>query len=336
MAVTVRLAGISRLAGGQDGWAEEKLHAVYNFSVQWQQPQPQAFFSERYSSGLVKHKRAQAAGIVAVEGLEYPSKTWRDLRDDVERLLVRGRALTDYYTQLLQGAASDRPSQQLLQELLGFEWPLHLDGEPGRSLPEGRVALVCVNGATVLADCADGLISRIVHNSSAATTTPSALGSPSTAATPTQLTVRAERQVWETLLKAVLVRVQSPPPSNGGAAVPPAATAHQPAEAASTIGAFFRQKKAAAEAAVRPALSSVRLRHGMLCTGLPVRVEYSAVRCPGGVRVRWYRRKPVLAVTARQRRMATSSPPPPPDYIEDATSAVRRCCRRRHNQHVTD
>jgi hypothetical protein len=44
MVVTVQLAGISRLAGGQDGW-KEKLHAVYNFSVQCQELQPQAFFS---------------------------------------------------------------------------------------------------------------------------------------------------------------------------------------------------------------------------------------------------------------------------------------------------
>eukprot|EP01049_Picozoa_sp_SAG25_P004379 SAG25_NODE_274_length_10583_cov_9.951068_2_plen_74_part_00 len=69
MVVTVQLAGISRLAGGQDGW-KEKLHAVYNFSVQCQELQPQVFFSERYSSGLAKHHRAQAAGIVAVKMAE--------------------------------------------------------------------------------------------------------------------------------------------------------------------------------------------------------------------------------------------------------------------------
>ena len=57
--------------------------------------------------------------------------------------------------------------------------------------------------------------------------------------------------------------------------------------------------------ALRPKLSGLRLRHGLVCTGLPLRLEYKSDNCGGGVRVRWYRRRP-QELTPRARRAMLS------------------------------
>ena len=56
---------------------------------------------------------------------------------------------------------------------------------------------------------------------------------------------------------------------------------------------------------LRPKLSGLRLRHGLVCTGLPLRLEYKSENCGGGVRVRWYRRRP-QELTPRARRAMLS------------------------------
>ena len=77
----VGLAGISAVAGGSDGWADERA-AVYAFTVDCRNASVHSF-SERFSSALEKHERMRGAGLLP-ESIAFPSKRrLRNMTDDV-------------------------------------------------------------------------------------------------------------------------------------------------------------------------------------------------------------------------------------------------------------
>ena len=88
----VGLAGISAVAGGADGWADERA-AVYAFSVDCRNA-PVHSFSERFSSALEKHERMRGAGLLP-ESIAFPSKRrLRNMTDDVDNV---DEAITWFY-----------------------------------------------------------------------------------------------------------------------------------------------------------------------------------------------------------------------------------------------
>jgi hypothetical protein len=235
--VRVSLSGVSRLVGGQDGWSDEDAHAVYGFIIEWDRSKVHEF-SERYSSARKKHDAA-AACVLAVSETPFPGKCMlQDMKGDVDSIMERGNDLAQYYTSVCDRAVGDAASQRLLQDVLGLTWPTELLGS-GRILDDGRVALVCEGGLTAVAEVRNGSVVELV----------SAAGEEQGVQN-IALTVRAERQMWEQLMRAVLSRA-----APGGANTPstPADIAAEAATAATAVQARAREQKMQDEAR-RPSL----------------------------------------------------------------------------------
>ena len=237
----VGLAGISAVAGGADGWADERA-AVYAFSVDCRNA-PVHSFSERFSSALEKHERMRGAGLLP-ESIAFPSKRrLRNMTDDVDNVLARGQELARYYTSLLDAARPDAASRQLLRELIGLEWPSASGGGEPTAL-EGIVALSCSgvleNAPPLLIECQEGSIRRICP----ADTPPSLAAAQ----------LKASRTVWGDVLRSLL---------NSRKAAEP------------------EPEPEPAPAARAPTITDARLRHGLLHVGLSVRVEFRSRHCSG-------------------------------------------------------
>jgi pyruvate/2-oxoglutarate dehydrogenase complex dihydrolipoamide acyltransferase (E2) component len=174
---------------------------------------------------------------------------------------------------------------------------------------DGAVTLACVDGATlVVAHSEAGTVRRVC--------------APGTAH-PGGAIVRlsATRAVWEDCFRALMAVGGPAEPS-----VAPAAEEPSPAAVAAQAAAALRDdaaQKAAQKAARAPEILEPRLRHGMLETGLTVRVEYRALRCQN-VKLRWYRRaqRDAGGDTPRvlRRHRATDDQPTPAAFIAGADS----------------
>ena len=229
--VAVQFSGLSRLAGGQDGWADDgDSHGVYSFAVVWNRTTIHEF-TERYSRALAKHKRALAAGVTAVEGVPFPSKSWltKDMKSNTDNMLVRGSELARYYTAICEQAVGDAVSQRVLLDVFGVAsgrgWPTPAEVSQFGSdygfeqrLPDGELALACegTDGSTVLVEVRSGRVCQLLPAPIPTEEGGSGFGR--------SIVVRAERQLWEELSKAILERVR-----------PDGTPTRPPAEAASAI-----------------------------------------------------------------------------------------------------
>ena len=108
----VRLAGLSRVAGGADGWLSDSA-VVFDFEISnYGHERQQHTFSMRYSAALSLHKRMVAAELVTLGRIDFPAKCrLSNMRDNVENVLLRGRELAEYYTKVL-GAVDEEPAVQ--------------------------------------------------------------------------------------------------------------------------------------------------------------------------------------------------------------------------------
>ena len=169
-------------------------------------------------------------------------------------MLARGQELARYYTSLLDAARPDAASRQLLRELIGLEWPSASGGREPTAL-EGIVALSC---SGVLENAAPLLIEcqeGSIRRICPADTPPSLAAAQ----------LKASRTVWGDVLRSLLSARKSAEPE---------------------------PEPEPAPAARAPTITDARLRHGLLHTGLSVRVEFRSRHC-SGVRRRWFRRKPL-------------------------------------------
>ncbi len=341
----VSLAGLSRVAGGADGWLSDSAvvyvqnaHATtaivrrqrsinkwmqrdlstslsvlacmvglafdifvlllpplkvrvgrsrYNFEVTGSRDsvvQSGVSFSTRYSSALSLHERMVGTGLVALGRISFPGKCrLSNMHDNVENVLSRGRELAEYYTKLL-GAAAEEPDAQTWVEEELLRRPRGLAGEA--LSPEavtclflnGVVAFQCDGKAPLLLWCKAGNILEV------ATSPPDAAVAQ----------ISATQQVWERCFKALLQ--SSPPRQHVGPEIASQALDNE-------IDSAALPPPAAADHKPRPEITGARLRHGLLHTGLSVRVEYKATHCKT-VQLRWFRRKPLD--TSRTKRLGRS------------------------------
>ena len=265
---SVRLAGLSRVAGGADGWLSDSA-VVFDFEASGGDGQ-RLSFSTRYSSALVLHERMVGTGSLALGSIEFPAKCrLSNMRDNVDNVLSRGQDLAKYYTQILRAAAEESAAQTWVEE----ELLRHLVGHTGEASHQeatcgaldGVVAFQCDDRGPLLLQCNKGSIVQIIASPSSAAVT---------------ATISAPQLLWEQCFKQLLH--PSPP--------------RQLADAESLPVADLKP---------RPEITEARLRHGLLHTGLSVRVEYAATHCKH-VKMRWFRRAP--SETPRARRLGQSRP----------------------------
>lgn len=313
----VQLGGVSRVVGGADGWADEGA-AAFSFEVCSAVDGCLLHaFSTRYSRALAQHEQMMATGLEPLRTLAFPAKRrLSNMRDDVDNVLSRGQELASYYATLLAAAADDPATRAVVSELLGIPpgWAAGVlqerIGESNGSALDGVVELECGGNPPLLLRirCENGIIREIC--------TPESLP-PAQAAV---ARISASQLVWGDCFKALLQTVPSSQTMAECAvhAAPTAATA----DARETAAVAARKAVAAAALSV-PQIIEPRLRHGLLHTGLAVRVEYQAVHC-NSVRLRWYRRAPLETPrsSARRRRQPKAEDQLSPlVYIEGAVSA---------------
>jgi hypothetical protein len=265
----VRLAGLSRVAGGADGWLSDSA-VVFDFEANGGDGQ-RLSFSTRYSSALVLHERMVGTGSVALGSIEFPAKCrLSNMRDNVDNVLARGQDLAAYYTKLLAAAAAEPLAQTWVEEELLRRPGGHAGETPHQEATtgvlDGVVAFQCDDRAPLFLRCNKSAIVEVT-------------ASPSSTVATAQIS--ATQQLWEQCFQKLL---QPSPP-------------RQLADAESLPVADLKP---------RCEITEARLRHGLLHTGLSVRVEYTATHCQL-VKLRWFRRSP--SETPRARRLGQSRQP---------------------------
>ena len=244
----VALAGVSAVAGGADGWGDERA-AVFSFAVERPgQAWPLHVFSVRYSAALSKHDRMVATGLEPLLELDFPRKPrLRNMRDDVDNVLERGEELASYYTAVLRAAGGDAPSRMVVGELLGMDGSVASSadgwagggGGAGPGAVDGVVSLACVDGATLMVQTEAGSVRRIC--------------SPGTDVGVAVARLSASRAVWGDCFRA-LMAVAAAEPSG-----PPTTEEPSPAAVAAQAAAALRDD-AAQKAARAPEILEPRLR----------------------------------------------------------------------------
>ena len=160
----VRLAGLSRVAGGADGWLSDSA-VVFDFEVQ--DGPRQHTFSMRYSSSLTLHKRMVAAELGAISRIDFPGKCrLSNMVDNIDNVLSRGRDLAQYYTKVLAAAAMDPVVQTWVdEELFGIpagcsEDTMAQESSAG-ALLDGVLAFQCDDREPLFLRCSRGSILEI-------------------------------------------------------------------------------------------------------------------------------------------------------------------------------
>eukprot|EP01043_Picozoa_sp_COSAG02_P060249 COSAG02_NODE_7833_length_2830_cov_19.067941_2_plen_434_part_00 len=254
-------------------------------------------FSTRYSSALSLHERMVGTGLVALSRIKFPGKCrLSNMHENVENILSRGRELAEYYTNIL-GAAAEEPAARTWVEEELLRKP-RLTGEVLHSaaatclLLDGEVAFQCDDNVPLLLRCKGGNILEV-------TTSP-----PDAAVA----RISATQRLWEQCFKALLQSNPSRQPIDPGSTPQPLENERDtPALAA----------LAAADQQRRPEITEARLRHGLLHTGLSVRVEYKAAHCKR-VRLRWFRRKALNTPRVRLGRSEQDHQLAPMAFIDGA------------------
>ena len=254
-------------------------------------------FSTRYSSALSLHERMIGTGLVALSRIEFPGKCrLSNMHDNVENVLSRGRELAEYYTEVL-GAAAEEPAAQtwveeeLLRKSRLTREALHSTASACLLL-DGVVAFQCDDNVPLLLRCKDGNMLEVTT-------------SPTDAAV---AHISATQRLWEQCFEALLQSKLARQPVNPGS-TPQVLDNERDAPAPAALAAADQNR--------RPEITEARLRHGLLHTGLSVRVEYKATHCKR-VRVRWFRRKPLDTPRKRLGRSERDVQLAPMTFIDGA------------------